>query len=47
LSLPSVEKNTRQRSSLPSVIYLTLGKEALCRVLKNTRQKKLFAEFQK
>jgi hypothetical protein len=25
LSLPSVEKNTRQRSSLPNVLFLTLG----------------------
>jgi hypothetical protein len=29
LSLPSVKKNTRQRSSLASVLILTLGKELL------------------
>jgi hypothetical protein len=34
LSLPSVEKSTRQRIFLPIVIFLTLGKEALCRVSK-------------
>jgi hypothetical protein len=45
LSLPSVEKNTRQRTSLPSVLFLTLGKDALYRVLKRKHSaKKLFAE---
>jgi hypothetical protein len=45
LSLPSVEKNTRQKNSLPSVKNKTLGKEFLCRVffsesfLLGTRQK--------
>jgi hypothetical protein len=29
---PSVKENTRRRSSLPSVLFLTLGKEFLCRV---------------
>jgi hypothetical protein len=47
LSLPSVEKNTLQRSSLPSVLFLTLGKETLCRVLKKHSAKKLFVECQK
>jgi hypothetical protein len=32
LSLPSVEKKHSAKSSLPSVIFLTLGKEVLCRV---------------
>jgi hypothetical protein len=35
LSLPSVGKKHSAKSSLPSVIFLTLGKEALCRVSKN------------
>jgi hypothetical protein len=44
LSLPSVEKSTRQRSSLPSV-KKTLGKETLCRVSKIKHSaKSLFAE---
>jgi hypothetical protein len=34
LSLSNVEKNTRQKNSLPSVLFLTLGKVAICRVLK-------------
>jgi hypothetical protein len=34
LSLPSVEKKHSTKSSLPSVIFLTLGKEALCQVSK-------------
>jgi hypothetical protein len=29
---PSVKENTRRRSSLSSVLFLTLGKEFLCRV---------------
>jgi hypothetical protein len=33
--------------SFPSVIYLTLGKEVLCRVLKKHSAKKLFAECHK
>jgi hypothetical protein len=32
---PSV-KYTRQRNSLPSVLFLTLGKELLCRVFFST-----------
>jgi hypothetical protein len=32
LSLPSVEKNTRQRSSLSNVKNKTLSKEFLCKV---------------
>jgi hypothetical protein len=39
---PSVKENTRQRSSLPSVLFLTLGKEFLCRVsFFDTRQRAL------
>jgi hypothetical protein len=39
---PSVKENTRRRSSLPSVLFLTLGKEFLCRVsFFNTRQRVL------
>jgi hypothetical protein len=34
LFLPSVEKSTRQRSSLPNALFLTLSKELLCRVSK-------------
>jgi hypothetical protein len=42
-----LKKSTRQRSSLPSVIFFTLGKEALCRVLKIKHSaKNLFAESQ-
>jgi hypothetical protein len=29
---PSVKENTRRRNSLPSVLFLTLGKEFFCRV---------------
>jgi hypothetical protein len=36
LFLPSVEKSTRQRNSLPSVKNKTLGKELLCRVFSFT-----------
>ena len=39
---PSVKENTRRRSSLPSVLFLTLGKEFLCRVsFFDTRQRAL------
>jgi hypothetical protein len=39
---PSVKDNTRRRSSLSSVLFLTLGKEFLCRVsLFGTRQRAL------
>ena len=38
----SVKENTRRRSSLPSVLFLTLGKEFLCRVsFFDTRQRAL------
>jgi hypothetical protein len=47
LSLPSVQKNTRQRRFLPSVIFLTLDKEFLYRVSKKHSAKKLFVEYQK
>jgi hypothetical protein len=48
LSLSSVGKKHSAKSSLPSVIFLTLGKEALCRVSKKKHSaKKLFAECQK
>jgi hypothetical protein len=43
LSLLSVEKNTRQRSFLSSVIFLTLDKKLFDECQKNTG-KKLFAE---
>jgi hypothetical protein len=36
---PSVKENTWRRSSLPSVLFLTLGKEFLCRVFFNTVQR--------
>jgi hypothetical protein len=39
---PSVKENTRRRSSLPSVLFLTLGKDFLCRVsFFDTRQRAL------
>jgi hypothetical protein len=39
---PSVKENTWRRSSLPSVLFLTLGKEFLCRVsFFDTRQRAL------
>jgi hypothetical protein len=39
---PSVKENTRRRSSLPSVLFLTHGKEFLCRVFVfDTRQRAL------
>jgi hypothetical protein len=39
----SVKENTRRRSSLPSVLFLTLGKEFLCRVSYfDTRQRALY-----
>jgi hypothetical protein len=41
LSLPSVGKKHSAKSSLPSVIFLTLDKEALCRVSKKTLGKEL------
>jgi hypothetical protein len=44
LSLPSVGKKHSTKSSLPSVIFLTLGKEALCRVSKKHSAKSFFAE---
>jgi hypothetical protein len=45
LSLPSVEKKHSSKSSLPSVIFLTLAKEALCRVSKIKHSaKRLFAQ---
>jgi hypothetical protein len=47
LSLTSVEKYSRQRSFLPSVIYLTLGKEAICRVLKKALGKESFFRVSK
>jgi hypothetical protein len=37
---PSVQENTRQKSFLSSVLFLTFGKELLCPVLFfNTRQR--------
>jgi hypothetical protein len=45
--LPSVEKKHSAKSSLPSFIFLTLGKEFLCRVSNKTLGKKLFAKGQK
>src|SRR5688572_32867368 len=44
---PSVKENTRRRSSLPSVLFLTLGKEFLCRVSFLTLGKGLFVECHK
>jgi hypothetical protein len=44
---PSIKNNTRRRSSLPSVLFLTLDKEFLCRVFFLTLDKELFAECQK
>jgi hypothetical protein len=41
---PSVKENTRRNSSLSSVLFLTLGKEFLCRVFFLTLGKELFAE---
>jgi hypothetical protein len=39
---PSVKENTRRRNSLPSVLFLTLGKKFLCRVsFFDTRQRAL------
>jgi hypothetical protein len=45
--LPSVGKKHSAKSSLPSVIFLTLGKEALCRVSKKHSAKSFFAECPK
>jgi hypothetical protein len=35
---PSVKENTRRRSSLPSVLFLTLGKELFAECFFDTRQ---------
>jgi hypothetical protein len=43
---PSVKENTRRISSLPSVLFLTLRKEFLCRVsFFDTRQRALYIEI--
>jgi hypothetical protein len=42
---PSLKENTRWRSSLPSVLFLTLGKEFLCRVLYFWHSAKIFFVF--
>jgi hypothetical protein len=43
---PLVKENTRRRSSLPSVLFLTLGKKFLCRVsFFDTRQRALCRVF--
>jgi hypothetical protein len=39
LSLPSVGKKHSAKSSLPSVVFLTLGKELFAECQKNTRQR--------
>jgi hypothetical protein len=36
---PSLKENTQQRSSLSSVLFLTLGKKFFCRLFFNTRRR--------
>jgi hypothetical protein len=48
LSLPSVEKKHSTKSSLPSVVFVTLSKEPFAECQKKRHSvKKLFAECQK
>jgi hypothetical protein len=47
LSLPSVGKKQSAKSSLPSVVFVTLGKKPFTECQKRHSAKKLFVECQK